>query len=197
MSHTSTYVILDVDPDTFADIEARLKAANVLGDYLQEEDREKLLVLGTLALRVDPLKAVEEAMINSACSPNSIITRLTMSTSPRANQPKWKIGDRKTIRGKLHERRQQRADGGYLVNQRGQPRLEWVRVDELIPPDGEQDEWSRADMTFHSIERKHNCYQEWVADGYYLIRRDDPEKKRIAAWHKFGRIGFVRKDFTP
>lgn len=74
--------------------------------------------------------------------------------------------------------------------------MEWVEVDGLIPPDGQEKEWLRCEIfALRTIEREQNCYQEHTCDGYYLIRRGDPEKRRLAAWHQFGRIGFVHKEF--
>lgn len=49
MRHTSTYAELEVSPETFDDIKARLEAAGVLDEYL---DGDKI-IFGTVALVID------------------------------------------------------------------------------------------------------------------------------------------------
>lgn len=204
MSHTTSYATLEVNPATFDDIKERLRTAGVLSDYLDRQDGREILVLGTVALVTDPLKVVEESLNSGdllqamgAGNPAKI-TRMSVSTRARS-APKWKNGDRKLIRKKLHVYRQQHADGGWLVDSRGRPRMEWVAVDGLIPPDGQEKDWVRVDgiAQIVALEREHNCYQDFTCDGHYLIRRGDPEQRRIAAWHRFGRIGYIHKDFAP
>lgn len=62
-THTYTYSVLDVSEQTYADIKQRLLAAldgNNVDDYITDSPEGELIVLGTVALRVEKLDAKDE-----------------------------------------------------------------------------------------------------------------------------------------